>query len=203
VRDRSGGVDAEAATGGVDERAPMSGGGDPVARGGGEGGGCSAASERRGGNHGVGGENFGRRRWGALFKGGSGRRNQRGVGGGRAMRPTRRGSGARAAVGPCRPASGARPTAARNRWARATCAVRTLPAKQKGRGEAGGWATATVSGDGAADERGLSGSGRGREGRGIDRWDRPISGRGHQGGCGLHGARVGRPGKEKRWAESR
>jgi hypothetical protein len=42
-----------------------------------------------------------------------------------------------------------------------------------------------------ADERGSSGSGRGREGRGTDRRDQPVSGRGRHGGCGLRGARVG------------
>jgi hypothetical protein len=46
----------------------------------------------------------------------------------------------------------------------------------RGEGEADGWAAATVPGGGAADERGPSGSGRGREERGADRRDRPISG---------------------------
>jgi hypothetical protein len=75
--------------------------------------------------------------------------------------------------------------------------MRALPAEQRGRGEADGWAAATVPSGGATDERGLSGSGRGREERGADRRDRPISGSGWRGGCGLRGARVGRPGKEK------
>jgi hypothetical protein len=75
--------------------------------------------------------------------------------------------------------------------------MRTLPAEQRGRGEVDGWAVATVQGGGAADERGPSGSGRGREGRGTDRWDRPVSGRGRRGGCGLRRARVSLPGKEK------
>jgi hypothetical protein len=44
--------------------------GGPVARGGGEGGGCGMMSDRRGGNDGVGGVNFDRRWRGALFKGG-------------------------------------------------------------------------------------------------------------------------------------
>jgi hypothetical protein len=66
--------------------------------------------------------------------------------------------------GPCRPASGARPTAARNRRAHAMCTVRALPTEQRGRGEADGWAAATVLCGGGADERGPSGSGRGREG---------------------------------------
>jgi hypothetical protein len=39
-------------------------------------------------------------------------------------------------------------------------------------------------------------AGEGEE-RGIDRRDRPVSGRGRQGGCGLREERVGRPGKEK------
>jgi hypothetical protein len=34
--------------------------------------------------------------------------------------------------GPYRPAGGARPAAARNRWARATCAMRALSAEQRG-----------------------------------------------------------------------
>jgi hypothetical protein len=59
-----------------------------------------------------------------------------------------------------------------------TCAVRALLAEQRGRGEADEWAVATVPGGGVADERGLSGSRRGREERGADRWDRPVSGRG-------------------------
>jgi hypothetical protein len=75
--------------------------------------------------------------------------------------------------------------------------VRALPAEQRGRGEADGWATATVPSGGAADEQGPSGSGRGREERGTDRRDRPVSGRGWRGGCSLRGTRVGRPGKEK------
>jgi hypothetical protein len=59
-------------------------------------------------------------------------------------------------------------------------------------------------GRGAADEWGPSGSERGREERGTDKRDRPISGRGWRGGYGLHGARVGQPRKEKkRWAEPR
>jgi hypothetical protein len=75
--------------------------------------------------------------------------------------------------------------------------VRALPAEQRGRGEAGGWATAIVPGGGVADERGPSGSERGREERGADRRDRPVSGHGRQRGCGMRGAYVGRPGKEK------
>jgi hypothetical protein len=54
-----------------------------------------------------------------------------------------------------------------------------------------------IVGSGVADEQGPSGSGRGREERGADRRDRPVSGRGQRRGHGLHGARVGRPGKEK------
>jgi hypothetical protein len=64
-----------------------------------------------------------------------------------------------------------------------------------GGSEADRWAAATVSGGGVADKRGPLGSGR--EERGADRRDQPVSGRGQRGGCGLHGARVGRPGKEK------
>jgi hypothetical protein len=60
-----------------------------------------------------------------------------GGGGGRATWPTHGGSRARAG-GPCRLASGARPARARNRRTRATCAVRALPAEQRGRGEADG-----------------------------------------------------------------
>jgi hypothetical protein len=84
-----------------------------------------------------------------------------------------------------------------DRWARVTCVVRALSAEQRGRGEADGWAAATVLGGGATAERGMSGSGRGREEWGTDRRDRPVSGCGRRGGCGLHGARVGRPGKGK------
>jgi hypothetical protein len=51
-----------------------------------------------------------------------------------------------------------------------------LPAEQRGRGEADGWAATIVAGGGAADERGPSGSGRGREEQGADRQDRPVSG---------------------------
>jgi hypothetical protein len=69
--------------------------------------------------------------------------------------------------------------------------VRALPAEQRGRGEADRWAAATVPGDGVADERGLSGRGRGREERGADRWDRPVSGRGRRRARDLRGARVG------------
>jgi hypothetical protein len=54
-----------------------------------------------------------------------------------------------------------------------------------------------VLGGGAADERGPSGSGRGREERGTDRQDRPVSGCGRRSGCSLCGAHVSRPGKEK------
>jgi hypothetical protein len=39
-------------------------------------------------------------------------------------------------------------------------------------------------------------AGEGEE-RGADRRDRPVSGRGQRGGCGLRGAHVGRPEKEK------
>jgi hypothetical protein len=78
-----------------------------------------------------------------------------------------------------------------------TCIVRALSAEQRGRGEADGWAAATVPGSGVADERSPSGSGRGREERGADRRDRPVSGRGHRRGRGLRGAYVGRPEKEK------
>jgi hypothetical protein len=57
---------------------------------------------------------------------------------------------------------------------------------------------------GATDERGPSGSGRGREERGTDKRDWPISGRGRRGGYGLRGARVGQPRKKKKcWAEPR
>jgi hypothetical protein len=69
--------------------------------------------------------------------------------------------------------------------------------RTEGRGETDVWAAATVPGGGAADERGPSGSGRGRERRGTDRRDRPVSRRGRRGGCGLRVARVGRPGKGK------
>jgi hypothetical protein len=111
--------------------------------------------------------------------------HEQGVGGGGSL-PT----------GERRPAgSGPKPVGARN--------VRALPAEQRGREEADGWATTTVSGGGAADERGPSSSERGREERGTDRRDRPVSGHGRQGGCGLHGACVSRPGKEKKWAEPR
>jgi hypothetical protein len=78
-----------------------------------------------------------------------------------------------------------------------TCAKCTLPAEQRGKGEADGWAAATAPGGGAADERGPSGSKRGREERGTDRRDRPVSGHGRRGGCGLRGVHVGRPEKEK------
>jgi hypothetical protein len=61
-----------------------------------------------------------------------------------------------------------------------------------------------VPGGGAADERGPSGNGRGREEQASDRRDRLVSGRGRRGGCDLRGARVGWPGKvKKRWAEPR
>jgi hypothetical protein len=66
--------------------------------------------------------------------------------------------------------------------------------KPAGAGEADGWPTTTVPGGGVADERGPLGSRRGRGERGADRRDRPVSGRGWRGGCGLRGARVGRPG---------
>jgi hypothetical protein len=75
--------------------------------------------------------------------------------------------------------------------------VRALPSEQRERGEADRWATATVPGGGVADERGPSGRGRGREERGADRPVPPVSGGGRWGGCGLCGACVGRPGKEK------
>jgi hypothetical protein len=78
-----------------------------------------------------------------------------------------------------------------------TCAALTLPAEQRGRGEADGWAAATVPGGGVADRRGPSGSGRGREERGADRRDRPVNGRGRRRGRGLCGVHVGRPEKEK------
>jgi hypothetical protein len=67
--------------------------------------------------------------------------------------------------GPCRPMSDARPAAAQNWQAHVMGAVRTLSAEQRGRGEADRWATATVPSGGDADERGPSGSGRGRVGR--------------------------------------
>jgi hypothetical protein len=41
-------------------------------------------------------------------------------------------------------------TAPRNQWERATCAVRAIPAEQRGRGEADGWAAVTVPGGGEA-----------------------------------------------------
>jgi hypothetical protein len=75
--------------------------------------------------------------------------------------------------------------------------VRALSAEQRGRGETNGWTAATMPGGGAVDERGPSGSGRGREEQGADRRDRPVNGRGQRGGGGMRGARVGRPGKEK------
>jgi hypothetical protein len=78
---------------------------------------------------------------------------------------------------------------------RARCA--RAAAEQRGRGETDGWPAATVPSDGAADERGPSGNGRGRERWGTDRRDRPVSGRVRRGGCGLRRARVGRPRKEK------
>jgi hypothetical protein len=87
-----------------------------------------------------------------------------------------------------------------------TCVVRALPAEQRGRGEADGWAAAIVPGGGVADERGPSGSGRGREERGADRRDRPVSGCRQRGGCGLRGARVGACGPAREgemWAEPR
>jgi hypothetical protein len=89
---------------------------------------------------------------------------------------------------PCRPVSGARPAAG----------------EDERRGEADGWATTTVSGGGATDERGPSGSGRGRgrEERGTDRWDRPVNGCEQRGGYGLRGARVGWPGKGKKGGSS-
>jgi hypothetical protein len=58
-------------------------------------------------------------------------------------------------------------------------------------GFAAGWTAAIVSGGSVADERGLSGSGRGREERGADRRDQPVSGRGWRRGRGLRGVRVG------------
>jgi hypothetical protein len=84
-----------------------------------------------------------------------------------------------------------------DRRARATCTMRALLAEQRGRGEADGWAAATVSGDGVADERGPSGSRRGREGRGADRRDQPVSGRGWRRDRGRRRARMGRPVKER------
>jgi hypothetical protein len=48
-----------------------------------------------------------------------------------------------------------------------TCAVRALPAEQRGRGEADGWAAATVPGDGAADERAHRAAGEGERGRAL------------------------------------
>jgi hypothetical protein len=93
--------------------------------------------------------------------------------------------------GPCRPVGGARPAAARGQRVRVTCTVRALPAEQRGMGEADGWAPATVPGGGVADERGPSGSGRGREEPGADRRDRPVSGPGRRRGHGLRGAHVG------------
>jgi hypothetical protein len=72
-----------------------------------------------------------------------------------------------------------------------TCAVRVLPAEQRGRGQANGWAAATVPGGSVADERGPSGRGRGREERGADRQDQPVSGRRRRRGRGLRGAHVG------------
>jgi hypothetical protein len=56
---------------------------------------------------------------------------------------------------------------------------------------------ATVPGGDDADERGPSGSERGREGRGTDRQDQSVSGRGRHGSCVLRGARMSRPGKQK------
>jgi hypothetical protein len=78
-----------------------------------------------------------------------------------------------------------------------TCTVCVLSVEQRGRGEVDRWAATTVSGGGAADERGPSGSGRGREEWGTDRQDRPVSGCGRRRGCSLRGARVSRPRKEK------
>jgi hypothetical protein len=179
MRDRSSGIEAEAATGGGDERTPVSGG---VA--------LWLAAEARevvaarchsgeGEIAAWGWENFGWRRWGALFKGGQREEESEGesVGVGRHGRRMED--------------AGHEKAAARNRRARVTCTVRALLAEQRGRREADGWATATVPGGGAADEQGPSGSERGREDRGADRRDRPVSGRGWWGGCGLRGARVG------------
>jgi hypothetical protein len=51
-----------------------------------------------------------------------------------------------------------------------------LSAEQRGSGEADGWAAAIVSGGGASDERGPSGTGTGGEEWGTDRRDRPVCG---------------------------
>jgi hypothetical protein len=75
-----------------------------------------------------------------------------------------------------------------------TCALCTLPAEQRGRGEAEGWAATTVPGGGVADEQGPSGSGRGW---GADRRDWPVSGRERRRGDGLRGVHVGQSGKER------
>jgi hypothetical protein len=87
---------------------------------------------------------------------------RQGGSGGRAMWPTHGGRGERARGGV--PAD-RRATPGRQRpeadW-HTMCAVRALPTEQRGRGEADGWAAATVPGGGDADKRCPSGSGRGR-----------------------------------------
>jgi hypothetical protein len=205
MRDRSSGIEAKAATGGGDERTPVSGG---VAL-------WLAAEARevvavrcRSGEGEIaawGWENFGWQRWGALFKGGQWEEESEGesVGVGRHGQHVE--DAGHKKGGPCPPASGARQAAARNQRACMTCTVRALLAEQRGRREADGWATATVPGGGAADEQGPSGSERGREDRGTDRRDRPVSGRGRWGGCGLRGACVGarEPAQEGKGGPSR
>jgi hypothetical protein len=78
-------------------------------------------------------------------------------GGKKRLRPMRGGSGARAWGVP----TDRRAAAVRQRPK--TDGAHTA-GRTEGEGEADGWAAATVSGGGDADERGPSGSGRGREG---------------------------------------
>jgi hypothetical protein len=109
VRDQSGGLDAEVAADGGDERAPVSGGAalllttEPR----------EVAAERRQSGEGKlwwwGGENFGRQRRGSLFIGSGGRWNRRGCrwGSGDVADAWRKRGMSRG--GPYRPASGLKP----------------------------------------------------------------------------------------------
>jgi hypothetical protein len=187
-----GGAGQEAAADGGDERAPVSGGAALRL--------TAEAKEVVAARSRSGGEKIAA--WGQILAGSGGvpflkgadrGRNRRGVErrGRRVEEVTQvRGvpAGRRAAPGQQRPETGGR--------ARRESCTRCRT-NSGGGGETDGWVAATVPGDGAADERGPSGSGRGRERRGTDRWDRPVSGRGRRRGWGLRGARVGRPGKEK------
>jgi hypothetical protein len=125
VRDWSSGIDAEAAAGGGDERAPVSGGvalwlameAREVA----------AAQRRR--------EEGEIAAWGARISAGGGRvpflkgSTGGGIGGGVGRHGRRVEEAGHEQGGPCRSASDAQPVAAQNQWARTTCVVRALPAE--------------------------------------------------------------------------